>query len=237
MATLPAVDQINITEARLPVAYEAARAALARCASIDECQTWKNKAQALASYARQAEDDTLHKTAVRIQSRAVRRCGELLKDYNAPGARTDLPQPPDVTVSRLQTEPEEPAQPRSATEAARQAGMSERQQVTAVRVANVPAELFEQAVESEAPPTVTALADMGRDTRPSDDASKPGFREQIELVGHARRLAEFAGKHEPAFVGPAVAHYNRRELRSYVARCRRFFDALAPFIREDRDGV
>jgi hypothetical protein len=43
--------------------------------------------------------------------------------------------------------------------------MSERQQVTAVRVANVPPDEFETAVESEDPPTVTALADMGKRSR------------------------------------------------------------------------
>lgn len=41
------------------------------------------------------------------------------------------------------------------TEAAREAGMSERQQVTAVRIANVPAEEFEKAVESASPPACT----------------------------------------------------------------------------------
>jgi hypothetical protein len=36
--------------------YERAKAALAQCASIDECQKWANKAEALASYAKQAHD-------------------------------------------------------------------------------------------------------------------------------------------------------------------------------------
>ena len=38
-----------------------------------------DKSQALASYARQADDETLFKLARRIQARAVRRVGELLK--------------------------------------------------------------------------------------------------------------------------------------------------------------
>jgi len=37
--------------------------------------------------------------------------------------------------------------------------MSRDQQVTAVRVANVPAETFERVVESPTPPTVTRLDD------------------------------------------------------------------------------
>lgn len=78
-----AVEELPTETARLPAAYQAATTALANCASIDECQSWVNKAQALASYARQADDDTLQKHAMRIQSRAVRRrinakCGDRL---------------------------------------------------------------------------------------------------------------------------------------------------------------
>jgi hypothetical protein len=48
------------------------------------------------------------------------------------------------------------------------AGISKHQQVQAVRVANIPEEKFEAAVEAEKPGTVTALAEMGKQVR-SDD--------------------------------------------------------------------
>lgn len=224
MATQLVPQDLNVTGARLPAAYEKACAALTSCASIDECQSWANKAAALASYARQADDDTLQKQSMRIQSRAVRRCGELLKEFDARG--------------RPSEEIREVAHPNlSQAAAAREAGMSEHQRKQAVRVASVPSAHFEAAVESEAPPTVTALADMGRQARSFPAEPGPGFQEQIELVGHARRLAEFAGKHAATFVGPAVASYNKRELRSHMARCRRFFDALAPYLKEESDGI
>jgi hypothetical protein len=41
-------------------------------------------------------------------------------------------------------------------------GLSEHQRKTALRVANVPGEEFERAVESDQPPTVTALAERGK---------------------------------------------------------------------------
>lgn len=50
----------------------------------------------------------------------------------------------------------------SQREAAEAAGVSEGQQVTAIRVANVPAEEFERQVESNTPPTITQLAEQGR---------------------------------------------------------------------------
>ena len=84
--------------------------------------------------------------ADRIQARAIRRCGELYKQLESQqGARTDKLR--DGTLPKLPK-----------TEAAAQAGLSERQRKTALRVANVPEPEFHQAVESETPPTITQLA-------------------------------------------------------------------------------
>ena len=59
----------NIDSARLPATYEAARVALSECVRVDECQEWADKAAALASYARQADDTTLEAYAKRIRGR------------------------------------------------------------------------------------------------------------------------------------------------------------------------
>lgn len=240
MATQLVPENLNVAGARLPAAYEKACAALTSCASIDECQTWANKAAALASYARQADDDTMQKQAMRIQSRAVRRCGELLKEIDGRGgdrseAANDGGSPTSPRESRSGGAPTFAPTRRAAAE---QAGMSRDQQVTAVRVANVPVAHFEAAVESEEPPTVTRLADMGRRSTAKQDAPvPPGFQAQIELMSHARGLAEFAGRYSPEFVGPAVTDYNCRELRGYIAKCRRFLTAIAPLIKETTDGL
>ena len=83
---------------------------------------------------------------IRIQTRVVRRCGELLKTYQT-GPKGGRP-------SRNGGD----GPPVSQTQAGADAGMSKDQQVTAVRVANVPADEFERQAESERPPTVTQLA-------------------------------------------------------------------------------
>ena len=89
MDTLPALpaDLPNIAKARLPVVYEGAKTALAECSRIDECQEWADKAEALASYAKQAQDDELRRMADRIQARAIRRCGELLNAIKSAAGR------------------------------------------------------------------------------------------------------------------------------------------------------
>ena len=118
----------------------------------------------MASYARQAKDESLRKRADRIQARAIRRCGELLKQIEpANGKRTDL-EPSDGDDTKL-----------TRKEAARAAGLSERQQVTATRVANVPQEQFEEQVESEKPPTVTTLAKQGTKSKPLVDMEGIAF--------------------------------------------------------------
>ncbi|MEZ5585219.1 MAG: hypothetical protein R3F37_22935 [Candidatus Competibacteraceae bacterium] len=62
--------------------------------------------------------DTLRKMAERIQARAIRRCGELLKQVETgQGVRTTHHDAADMKLTR--------------TEAATQAGLSERQKVTA----------------------------------------------------------------------------------------------------------
>ena len=129
--------------AKLPVAYENAKTALATCDKVDECKDWSDKALALASYARQARDEMLLMTAIRIQTRAITRAGELL-DEIAPkrGANQNFKVGGDPKVGR--------------TQAATDAGLSERQRKQSLRVAGVKRsdpEAFEEMLESECPLT------------------------------------------------------------------------------------
>jgi len=166
LTTLP-----NVSNARLPVSYERAREALAKCSRVDECAEWAAKAEAIASYARQADDDTLMNTAQRIKARAIRRCGELLKEIPAAkGQRSDLQPrggapPKSNGHANGARQPSLPIPMSPRTEVARAAGLSADQQKQAMRVAALPAKTFEAAVEALKPATVTELAERGK--RPS----------------------------------------------------------------------
>lgn len=160
-------------QARLPQTYEAAREALATCQNIDECQGWSDKAAALASYAKQAEDETLMKMATRIKARATRRAGELLLQI----------QPQRGANQNIQ-EGDRPNVP-TRSDAARDAGMSQHQQKQAVRIAAVPAPEFERQVESPKPPTLTQLAQQGIQPRPTAVPSAP--KPVIDLKGRDPR--------------------------------------------------
>jgi hypothetical protein len=213
MTALPANVDVDVSSARLPETYENAKNALANCVQVDECQQWANKAEALASYAKQADDDTLRKLADRIQARAVRRCGELLKQYDGRGGdRTGKNEGAHTFAT-------------SRSDAARDAGMSPHQQRTAVNVANVPDDDFEQAVEGDDPPTVTKLAERGRqprDPQPTQrerdaEQAPQGFREATHLIGTVKRFAEFCRANDPERVASGVMPSEAADLQQHVS--------------------
>jgi hypothetical protein len=208
---LPA--HIDVANARLPTTYEQARSALLHCTSIDECQEWANKAEALAAYARMAQDDTLRKLTDRIQARAVRRAGELLKLFDGRG-RPSENNNGTVVISQ-------------ATAAAK-AGMSKRQKETAVRVANVPDKVFEAAVESEVPPSVTKLAEMGRQARPLPE----GYVPTSHLLGTVKRFADFCRDHSPEAVAGDVKSYEVPSIRQHVVTIEMWLGRFVVKLRE-----
>ena len=200
-------DQLpSISDARLPRTYEAATRALAECSRIDECMEWADKAQALASYAKQAKDDQLRKMADRIQARAINRCGELLKQIpQANGANQNIRDGADLKVTR--------------SLAAGQAGLSERQKKTALRVASVPRHEFERQIESDDPPTVTELARQGTKARLVDlgDIPPQDFASATQAQGTLKRFAEFCDTHDPQRIARAYKRHEVAALRGYVA--------------------
>lgn len=234
----------DISTARLPATYEAACSALSECSRIDECQSWADKAEAMASYARQAKDDQLRKMADRIQARAIRRCGELLKQiepatgehrksngtvalsllYQCPLCKEDFsaqvwhcpvcahhwPMHRDYCAN-CHEPAGKPARNRTAKlvgsreQIANDAGLSQRQRETALRIASIPEESFNTQVEGESPPTVTQLAEQGKKRLVDLGDSPPAdFTLATRALAQIKRFAEFAKETDAARVAAGI---------------------------------
>ena len=93
------------------------------------------------------------------------------------GARTDKPHTGSGTKLTM-------------TQAAKDTGMSKRQKDTALRIANVPEDDFNEKVESDDPPTVSTLADIGT------KRSEKDFQRATEALGTLRKFSEFCGSNK-----------------------------------------
>lgn len=206
--------------ARFPAVYERAKQALAECARIDECKDWADKAEALASYFQQSKNEQMMKDCRRIQARAITRCGELLKQIEAQTGKNN---------QYAQAKQDGALPLHSRTEAAKDAGLSEYQRKTALRVVSIPEEKREALIESENPPTVTQLSDLGKQSRPKPLHDLDGidpylYARATELQGALRRLAEFCAQHDPKAIAGAFKPHEIPRLKGYIAQAEAWID-------------
>lgn len=208
---------ITPSQARLPRTYEAAREALAECQNIDECKDWADKAAALASYAKQAEDETLLKMAARIKARATRRAGELLTQIEAAhGANQNIKAGDHLNVF-------------TRTDAAREAGMSPHQQKQAVRIAAIPEPDFERQVESQKPPTLSQLAAQGIKPRPVLDLKgrdPRDFNRALHFIAVFEDYAKEIAKLDVESGIAALIEPERAKLRAAINRIDAMHDRI-----------
>lgn len=117
------------------IRYEAARTALAEASRVDEVKDIRDKAEAMAAYARQAKDSELIQYATSIKVHAERRCGELLsrveKNTGAAGIGTSAVERSDSTPQTLT-----------------QMGLTRDESSRYQRLAAMPIDYFETAVET-----------------------------------------------------------------------------------------
>jgi len=200
----------TVNDAPLPARYQTACTAIAECDAIDECKDWADKMEAMRSYARQQKDETLEKTVIRIKARAIRRCGELLEEWQTSqkgGPPTKNNGTGDDTVN-------------SQRAAAKKAGLSKRQEVQARRVAKIEKKEFDALVESDDPPSVAALAEasLAERRRLGSKVFEPpaGWFETRKLRSHLGRFVEtmvIEGDQGVYLTG----HYNEEEFLNTIS--------------------
>lgn len=184
-ATLPPAPA-GWQKARLPELYIEARDALLRCLDVDECLEWTRRAEAFASYYRQAQDRTPYNVAMRIRLRAWRRCGELF------------------------IEMDQAAEPRSAgpgrgplpsTAVADKIGMTAGHRNQAKQLAKLSEEDFEAAVNAEPP---MALSEIIRQNPYPQFGSTPEQRAAASVAHSLGRLWNVLDRFTPEAVAEAT---------------------------------
>lgn len=200
LATIPSVEK-----AKLPTVYVEATKALEKCERVDECKDWADKAAAIASYARQMNDDEMLNFAMRIKDRATRQFGVLMAKMPAnPEGR-----PPKNSAG---------TRPVIETRATIQEhlGVSDHQVKQALNIAAIPKKEFDRLVDAPEPPTLTELAQRGREIKreeaPPAKTPRPmtahlagraaeDFAEATKGAGAVKEFAEEVADLDPVAVG------------------------------------
>ena len=226
---------------KLPATYEAAKKAIAELDRIDECAKWADTAKAIAAYAKMAADDELLYKAHRIKARATRRMGELLSEV----------EPSKGGGSPSTRAASGPSGRKAAGDAA---GISERQRKTALRIASIPKDKFDELVEDKIfLPTISYLsycAALGKRPekprppslhwytdelkKPKPDAS-PGPVSEAAILAKSKDLQHSFARH---IVNASADILNLNEIKTVIARrglrlglTREFQEALVTIMR------
>lgn len=221
MSNTSIIHKLDISSAPLPVAYENAKIAIYQCNELDECKDWSDKAQALASYARQSADEELEKMSKRIRARAIRRCGELLKMFDGRNGR-NLP-----SAKKGDTPPF------SKTEIGESVGLSKDQIKQANRLSNIPEDDFNRQVESENVPTLTTLAKQG--TKPMTEQqiknrewlAKPkpeGFADALHTLGAMEELKNYTDKYDVDYIIGGLSNDDKEKALKVIKSLESWFD-------------
>ena len=209
VAVEPTAEQYQLVQ------YEAAVQAIAACDKVDEAAAWSDRAARMAAYARQAKDDSLRVMAVRIQARAERRMGELMKQ---------IPRGDEATRYGQET----PLPPVTRTQAADDAGLSEHERKRALRVASIPEERFNAQVESDNPPTPNQLARQGIQRR------TPVVDVEARIALDAlRTFGRFCERHEPVALARAVTPDDAETMRALVSTADGWLDRFVANLAAD----
>jgi hypothetical protein len=212
--TMQIIDEIKSKEVAIPITYKKAIVAIQECNKIDEAKEWTDKMSALALYYKQSRDETLIKYAKRIQYRAKRRMGELLKQYDGRGGNhgnqyQSAKSVPEDTFAN------------SVNNVASSIGLSSKQKVEAVRFANVPINKFEEIVESENIPTQKEVAELG--TKKIGKSKKVNYKAN-SIFQSINDLLKEMNKVDPIYVCENIDPDYKEQMISNIKQIENWFD-------------
>lgn len=169
------------------IKYESARFALQQAVEIDEVKDIRDKAQAMAAYARQANDTKLVEWATEIKVRAERKAGQMLAEMpklaGARGVGKKVESHDATPLSEL--------------------GISKTQSSRWQKLAAVPDDQFEQAVsaakEVAGEVTTAAMLRIEKQNRPATTSHKPALNLETEKHDNEDYYQKDTDSQEPEY--------------------------------------
>jgi hypothetical protein len=163
------------------------------------------------------------KVVPRIQARAIRRCGELLRTV------------PVASGAHMKQEGAHPFLTRE--QVATDAGLSEHQRKTALRLTAIPEQDFVAQIESDKPPTITALAKQGTVEQPKPLIDLRGippadYARATEAIGPLRRFSEFCKAQPPARIAGALMPHEVASVLKNVSIVDAWLDEFVANLKE-----
>ena len=200
------------------VRYEAARYALKVAQQVDEVKDIRDKAQALAAYARQAKDEDMIRWATEIKLRAERRAGELLNGTERNKGAANAVTSGHSVVPTLD-----------------EIGISRKQSSDFQAIAAISEETFEEKLKTEKPTTKSLVRESPRHKEKQTKAVKAKPKKPTasddklaaayaELKGHCDELTDEL-KTVQALTGTDAA-VTMQKLREELRVCKRRRDEL-----------
>lgn len=183
--------------------YDSMCRAIAECAAVDEIKDVRDKALALEVYARQAQNFEAERTAQEIRVRAELRAGELLKaTTKQAGARGTGSNQYRQVESSNETPPKQLAD----------FGITKNQSSQWQQLANVPKEIFEEAVADKSEPlsAVRIIERHQAATQPAPVPAEPvrrADRNAIHLWGELRDFVAFLEAHDMTAIMEVMPPY------------------------------
>jgi hypothetical protein len=186
--------------------------AIAECHRVDEAKDYRDRAEALRAYARQANNRDAEVQFAEIKVRAERKCGELLVELERNGQRATGKGRPNKrdNVSRLSDLGINPKQSERFQEAAR----APAEQVEAA---------FREARETQIPVTSAQIRAMTRAPKPTEDQ-----REEHERLWRVlRALEQIAAQDiEPEEWLASLPAYMRKSAEAHLSKARPWLTRL-----------
>lgn len=183
------------------IKYEAARVALKEASQIDEVKDIRDKAQALAAYARQAKNDDMIVWATEIKLRAERRAGEMLAETErAKGGNPKL----------TPTLGEGVGNPTLAD-----VGLTAKQSSSFQAIAAIPEDKFEEAVTTGKETTASLVRKSPKKAKALKEAKEP----KPKKAKPAKPIDEWKTKYDALVDDYAELKENRDDLAGELKTC------------------